>query len=160
MRFLHYYLVLLVSALVGCATSEHPLASERADLRAITAFHIEQEIFDMIHLTKDWEDAELRMYQQHDVDGDGVDDTILVTTFEFDNGSFQKLFVCLSSSPRKVMQLEVGRKWDRIAVELAVKDRKIIIRGKKYIDGDAGCCPSQPYETAFAVADGKLDERK
>jgi hypothetical protein len=132
---------------------------DRADLREVTALHIEQRIWEMVHLTKDWEDASFRMYQQQDIDGDDVDDTILVTTFEHDNSSYQKLFVCLSSSPRKVMQLDVGCKWDRIAMELAVKDRKITIKGMKYIESDAGCCPSQPYESTFVVMDGKIVQK-
>lgn len=122
--------------------------------------HIEKEIADMVHTSRDWEDSEFRIYERQDMDRDGVNDTILVTTFDNDNGSFQMLFVCLSSSPQKVMKLEVGRKWDRIAEELAVKDQKITIRGEKYIDGDAGCCPSQPYESTFVVADGLIVQKQ
>lgn len=102
------------------------------------------------------------MYQQHDIDDDCIDDTILVATFEDGHGNtyYQELFVCLSSSPRKVMQLEVGSKWDRMAEKLTVKDNKIIIDGEKWAKTDAGCCPSQPYESVYVISDGKAVEQQ
>jgi|SRR5947207_2338378 len=153
-----YCLVLVAVILGGCTTTEQSRSSaQTAELRAIPALHIEEEIMEMVRLTKDWEDAQFRTYKQQDIDGDGVDDTILLTTFEYDNNSRQMLFVCLSSYPQKVMSLNVGGgKGDRIAEEIDIKERTLTISGKKHTVGDAMCCPSLRYESTFAVADGKL----
>jgi len=162
MNVSRYCLAFVAGIVGGCTTGEQPLSSAReAELRAIPALHIEQKITEMVRLTEDWEDAEFRTYKQKDIDGDGVDDTILLTTFEYVNNSRQMLFVCLSSSPQKVMHLDVGAgKGDRIAEEIEIKDRTIIVRGKKYTVDDAMCCPSLPYESTFKVANGKLVEEK
>lgn len=135
---------------------------KQCNLRAITALHIEQAIYKRFRPAIDSEDAYLRMYQQNDIDGDGVDDTVLIATFEDVQGntSFQELFVCLSLSPGKVMQSEVGSKWDRTAEKLTVKNHKIIIDGEKWAKMDAGCCPSQPYESVFVVSGGKIVEQQ
>ena len=161
MRLRYYFLPLLASLLAGCTTSEKSFPSERqADVREAPVLHIEKQIADMIHTSRDWEDSQFRIYQRQDIDGDRVADAVLVTTFENGNGWRRELFVCLSSDPSKVLHMDLGGKWERLAEELDVKGQEIIIRGKKYVSGDAGCCPSQPYESIFFIAHGKIVQKQ
>src|SRR6516164_1107381 len=103
MKFACYCLILLAGTLAGCATSEEPFPSEiHADVREASVLSIEETIRDMVHTNRDWEQARYRTYQQRDIDGDGIDDTVLLTTFEHGNYWRRELFVCLSSSPSKV----------------------------------------------------------
>lgn len=156
----HYFMVLL-GILISCAIGEESSTSEkRANVREALVLRIEKQIADMVHVSRDWEDSQFRTYQRRDIDGDGIDDAVLLTTFEHDNGWRRELFVCLSSDPGKVLHMNLGGKWERMAEEVEVKDRKIIIRGKKYVLGDAGCCPSQPYESTFFIANGKIVEKQ
>ena len=121
---------------------------------------IEETIRDMVHTNRDWEQARSRTYQQRDIDGDGIDDTVLLTTFEHGNYWRRELFVCLSSSPNKVMHTNLGGKGERQADDVAITNQTIIITGKYYSADDAMCCPSLPYESTFLVVDGKLVEKK
>ncbi len=152
---------LAASVLAGCATHEPPFPSElQADARTLPVLRIEQQIADMVHASRDWEMARFRSYRQGDIDGDGVDDTILLTTFEHGMVWRRELFVCLTSSPQRVMHVGLGGKGERMAEDVEIKNRAIIVRGKTYTDADAMCCPSQPYESTFLVADGKIVERR
>ena len=38
--------------------------------------------------------------------------------------------------------------------------RAEIFTGRKYTDDDAGCCPSQPYESIFVVTNGKMEQKQ
>jgi hypothetical protein len=157
MKALHYLLLLFCSVLSGCVTSDQSSLSEnQADLHEVTVLHIEKKIADMVHTSRDWEMSQFRTYQRKDIDGDRVADAILLTTFEHGMNWHRELFVCLSSSPQRVMHVDLGGKGDREADEVEIKDQTIIIRGKRYAAGDAMCCPSQPYESTFVVADGKI----
>ena len=53
-----------------------------------------------------------------------------------------------------------SRRNERRADELDVNELKITIKGRKIVDGDAMCCPSQPYESVFVVVDGKIVQRQ
>lgn len=126
------------------------------NVREATILHIEQTINDMVRTSGDWEDSEFRMYKQKDLDGDRVDDAILLTTFEYDNSSYQELFVCLSSAPQRVMHIYVGAPGDRTAESLEVTNQLIILRGQRYTAQDGMCCPSQPYESVFSIKGVKI----
>jgi hypothetical protein len=121
---------------------------------------IEQQIVDMVRASGEWEMAQFRSYSQTDIDGDGFDDVILLTTFELDLHWRRELFVCLSSSPHRVMHADLGGKGERMAEGFDIKGRTIVVRGKTYADGDGTWNPSQPYESILLVADGKLVERR
>jgi hypothetical protein len=128
MKLTRYCLVLLVSTLGGCATSEQPSPSEmQAAIREAPAFTIEEKIRDMVHASGDWEEAQFRSYKQRDVDGDGIDDTVLLTTFEHGNNWRRELFVCLSSAPSRVMHINLGGKGERMAERVEITNRAIII---------------------------------
>jgi hypothetical protein len=161
MKALRYLLLFLSSVLSGRATSEQIFPSEKqADLREITLLSIETEIADITHKSRDREMSQFRTYERKDIDGDRVDDAILLTTFEHGMNWHRELFVCLSSSPHRVMHLNLGGKGEQLAEEVEIKDQTIIIRGKKHADGDAMCCPSQPFKSTFIAADGKLLQRQ
>ena len=113
----------------------------------------------MVHSTKDWEMAEFRSYKQKDMDGDGVADAVLLTTFEHGMIWRRVLFVCLSTAPLKVMHREMGGKGERLAEGFEITKGTIIVKGKQYADSDAMCCPSQPFQTVFVVTNGDLLER-
>jgi hypothetical protein len=132
----------------------------RADARATPVFRIEEQIAEMVRTSRDWEMAHFRSYRQEDLDGDHIDDAILLTTFEHGMIWRRELFVCLSSSPDRVMHVSLGRKGERLAEDFEIKNRTIIVRGKAYTDADPMCCPSRPYESIFLVADGKIVERR
>ena len=150
---------LIASFIAGCATKESPFPSElQADDRAIPVLRIEQQIAEMVRASRDWEMAQFRSYRQEDIDGDGTDDTILLTTFEHGMIWRRELFVCLSSTPQRVLHMGLGGKGERMAEDFEIKDQAIIVRGKTYTDADATCCPSRPYETTFLIADGKIVE--
>jgi hypothetical protein len=121
---------------------------------------IDEQIAEMVRTSRDWEMAQFRTYRQKDLDGDGIDDTILLTTFEHGMIWRRELFVCLSSSPQRVLHVGLGGKGERMAEDFEIKDRAIIVRGKTYTDADAMCCPSRPYESTFLIADGKIVERR
>ena len=164
MNIFRYWLIFVAALMTGCAISDQPFSTDkRTELRAIPALHIDQAIWKAVQQTKDWEDAELRIYKQADIDRDTIDDTVLIASFEIanDNNSYQKLFVCLSSSPQKVMELRVGSgKGDRLADEIDITNSTIIIKGKKYGKDDAMCCPSVAYQSTFTIINGKLVEGK
>jgi hypothetical protein len=148
-------------SLAGCAAHEGlSVSQDEADARAIPTLRIEEKIREIINQTKDWEMAQFRTYRQGDLDGDGIEDTVLITTFEHGNYWHRELFCCLSSSPRTVMLIDLGGKGEKEAEDMEVEDRKVIVNGKKYADGDAMCCPSLQYQSTFTVADGKLLEIK
>lgn len=152
---------LISSFIAGCATHEPPFPSElQADTRALPVLCIEQQIADMVRTSRDWEMAQFRSHRQDDIDGDGIDDAILLTTFEHGMMWRRELFVCLSSSPQRVMRLTLGSKGERLAENFEIKDRAIVVRGKTYTDSDAMCCPSRSYESILLVADGKIVERR
>jgi len=102
--------------------------------------------------------AEFRSYKQEDIDGDGVQDTVLLTTFEHGMNWRRILFVCLSSDPLNVVHREMGGKGERMAEEFEIKKREITVKGKRYADGDAMCCPSEPYESVLVVMNGDILE--
>jgi hypothetical protein len=161
MKFACYCLILLAGTLAGCATSDEPFPSEiHADIREAPVLSIEETIREMVNTSRDWEQARYRTYQQRDIDGDGIDDTVLLTTFERGNYWRRELFVCLSSSPGKVMHMNLGGKGEREADDVDITNRTIIITGKRYAADDAMCCPSLPYESKFVVVDGKIVEKK
>jgi hypothetical protein len=161
MKLVRYFSVLLAGTLAGCATSEEPFPSEiHADMREAPALSIEETIRDMVHTSRDWEQARFRTYKQEDIDGDRIDDTILLTTFEHGNGWRRELFVCLSSSPRHVMYIDLGGKGEREADDVDITNQTIIITGKRYGPDDAMCCPSLPYQSTFVVVGGKIVEKK
>jgi hypothetical protein len=161
MKFTLYCLVLLVSALAGCASDEAFSPSEKqAAIREAPALSIEEKIRDMVHASRDWEQAQFRSYKQRDIDGDGVGDTVLLTTFEHGNNWHRELFVCLSSAPSRVMHVKLGGKGERMAEHVEITNREIIITGKRYVTGDAMLCPSQPYKSVFVVREGKLVEKR
>jgi hypothetical protein len=161
MKFTRYCLVLLAGTLAGCATREEPFPSEiHADIREAPALSIEETIRDMVHTSRDWEQAQFRTYRQEDIDGDGIDDTVLLTTFEHGNFWRRELFVCLSSSPGRVMHMNLGGKGEREADDVDITNRTIIITGKRYAADDAMCCPSLPYESIFVVVDGNIVQKK
>ena len=121
---------------------------------------IEETIRDMVHTSRDWEQAQFRTYRQEDIDGDGIDDTVLLTTFEHGNFCRREFFVCLSSSPGRVMHMNLGGKGEREADDVDITNRTIIITGKRYAADDAMCCPSLPYESIFVVVDGNIVQKK
>jgi hypothetical protein len=161
MKFARYCLILLAGTLTGCITNEEPLPSEiHADIREAPALRIEETIRDMVHTSRDWEQARSRTYLQRDINGDGIDDTILLTTFEHGNNWHRELFVCLSSSSGRVMHMNLGGKGEGEADDVNITNRTIIITGKRYATSDATCCPSLPYESKFVVVDEKIVEKK
>ena len=114
MKSPHHCLALLASTLTGCVTREQSFPSEiEADIRAAPVLRIEEKIKDMVGATRDWEMAQFRTYKQRDIDGDGIDDTDLLTTFEHYNYWRRELFVCLSSSPRRAKHTNLGGKGER-----------------------------------------------
>ena len=153
--------VAMMSAFTGCSTHEPPLPSQlHVGARSIPLLRIEEQIGEMVRTSGDWEMAQFRSYGQQDLDGDGIDDAILLTTFEHALVWRRELFVCLTSSPVRVMHVSLGGKGERSAEDFDIKDRTIIVRGKTYTDADAMCCPSEPYETAFLVVNGRIVKRR
>ena len=153
--------VLILSFVAGCSTHEPPFPSElQAHARATPVLRVEKEIAETVRTSRDWEMAQFRSYRQQDLDGDGIDDAILLTTFEHGMIWRRELFVCLSSSPHRVMRASLGGKGERLAEAFEIKDRTIVVKGKTYTDADAMCCPSRPYESIFFVADGKIVQRQ
>jgi hypothetical protein len=133
-------LFLLCSVLSGCATADPPSRSEQqADLREATVLNIEKKIADMVHASRDWEQSAYRTYKRQDIDGDRIDDAVLITTFEFENRWRRELFVCLSSSPSNVMHMNLGGKGEREADDVDITNQTIIITGKRYAADDAMC---------------------
>src|SRR6185369_12395915 len=109
-------LLLLISGWSGCDRKEQLTPSEKmADPREVCVANIERKIQEIVHTTKDWELAESRIYLQTYFDGDDIPDAILLTRFDHGNFDRQEIFVCLSSSPRNVMHLEIGQRRERIA---------------------------------------------
>src|SRR6266498_4051457 len=111
MKVLRHCLVLLEGTVSGCVTSEEPFPSEmQADTRATPVLRIEEKIREMVHVSREWEMAQFRAYRQQDIDGDRVDDAILLTTFEHGNYWRRELFVCLSSCRTTVLHTNLGGK--------------------------------------------------
>ena len=111
--------VLLAGIFAGCAATEEPLPSEQqADVRALPVLRIEEKIREMVRRSRDWEMAEFRTYKRRDIDHDGIDDAVLLTTFEHWNGWWRELFVCLSSAPGRVMHTNLRGKGERLAEDV------------------------------------------
>src|ERR1043165_8087558 len=149
--------------LAGCSSPRpDPLVSSdhKATARATAVLRIEEQVAAAVLASGEWEMAQFRSYKQQDIDGDGIDDAILLTTFENGNVWHRELFVCLSSPSRPVMQLGMGKKGERMAENFEIKDRTIVVRGKRYADADAECCPSIAYQSVLVLTDGKIVERR
>lgn len=152
-------MLVMASTLTGCATRERLFSEQQGSARATPVLRIEKHIAQLVRSNGDWEMSQFRKYRQEDVDGDGSDDVFLLTTFEHGLIWRRELFVCLSSSPERVMQINLGCKGERRAEDFEIEDRVIIVRGKAYSSTDALCCPSQPYESTFLIANGRIIER-
>jgi hypothetical protein len=58
------------------------------------------------------------------------------------------------------MHLNLGGKGERMAEEIDITNRTIIVRGKRYGSRDAMCCPSVPFQSVFEIVNGKIQEKK
>jgi hypothetical protein len=150
-------LLLLAAMLAGCVSDKQPLSSDdKAVMRALPTLQIEAKIQDTVRNSRAWEMPQFRVYRQEDIDGDCIDDTVVLTTFEHGNTWHRELFVCLSSAPSVVMHMNMGGKGERMADGIELKDRQIIIRGKTYGASDPMSSPSVPYKEVYCVENGRL----
>ena len=99
-----------------------------------------------------------------DVDGDGVDDFIVLFTVEGrggggnDHTSF--MAVWLSGRPNSPLVVETGGRGLRDPVAIEVRDRKIRLETLEYLPKDPMCCPSGKGELPYEIKGGKLEAVK
>lgn len=133
------------------------LSDQYAIDHATPVYYIDRRVFQYVRETGDQERPESRIYFQGDLDGDKVYDTALLTALN-PNLYDYVLFVSLSSQPKYVMHIKVGKKGARYAESLHFNNSNIVVSGKIWAPEDAMCCPSIPFQTTYAIKDNTIIE--
>lgn len=163
--FLHQLLAVMAGIVVGgCQSASRDEAyyvlfsNEYAIDRATPVVHIDRRVFQYVAETGEREKPEARIYVQGDLDGDRIEDTVLLTIFDMAMSNNHILFVSLSSRPKHVMMRKVGGKGRQDAETIAIKSSRIVIEGKRYAPDDAMCCPSIPFQASYAIQTNAIIE--
>lgn len=148
---------MLCLLLAGCASPERRYsAGSQANLHEAMVMNIERKIASIVRTSGDWEMPEFRSYEQADIDGDDVRDTVLLTTFERGNAWRRDLLVCLSSVPGEVTVHHLGAKGERMAEKFTIEGKRIMVTGQEYSESDPLCCPTKPYQAVYVVVKGRI----
>lgn len=156
-------------AFTGCATSSYSHLSETA-IRLhkyepipsdLGPERIEREVAGYKRFTGFAEFAQGRRYAIGDLDHDGKHDTVMISTFESTGTWALRIgFVALSSIRSRILTFEVGGRFGngRLDETVSIQDFEIRVSGVKYGPGNALCCPTYPFTTAFRIRDLSLVE--
>lgn len=121
---------------------------------------VEDAIESVVRASGGDEYCQYRLYDAlDDVDGDGLEDLVVVFTVEAAGGndSVQHMTVLQSSKGWRPATTVVGRKGQRIVESIEVEEGPIIVLGTaEYAKGDADCCPSTESETRYRMVKGRL----
>lgn len=104
--------------------------------------------------------CQFRIYEAlHDIDGDGVEDFLVVFSVEGAGGGndfTQFLGVFPSGSHWAPSALEVGGRGTRQIEKIEVQGREIHLRTLEYAERDPMCCPSRHGEATFVLQQGQV----
>jgi hypothetical protein len=105
--------------------------------------------------------CQYRIYDRlGDVDGDGVEDLLVVFTIEGvggqGNSSSQFLAAFGSRSEWRPVVVEVGRRGQRVVQAIRVRAGLIDLSSLEYAPTDAMCCPSKASHVQMRLNAGKL----
>jgi hypothetical protein len=125
---------------------------------------VEKVISDKAVELKGEEYCQFRLYHSlDDVDGDGLEDFIVVFTIEgTDNGTNNHLtfLAFFGTASEKPIVNQVGERGERDITGIEVEDRSIILKTLEYKESDPMCCPSKLSSVTFHLAHNKLVESK
>ena len=166
MKAFFYPLLAVMAGIMadGCQSANHNEAyyvlfsDEYAIDRATPVVQIDHRVFQYVRATGEREKPEARIYVQGDLDGDKVEDTVLLAMFDVAMSYNQVLFVSLSTRPKHVMLRKVGGKGRQEAETVSIKTGRIVIEGKRYAPDDAMCCPSIPFQAIYAMQTNAIIE--
>jgi hypothetical protein len=104
--------------------------------------------------------CEFRRYARADVDGDHVDDLVMLFGVEprDGNNSFHYLAVFPSRDHWRVQIRKVGQRGERLPQDVGVADGIIKVTALEYAATDAMCCPSVTKELRFQMKQGRLKD--
>ena len=107
--------------------------------------------------------CQFRIYETlSDLDGDGIDDFVVVFTVEGagggGNNSTQYLLVLASRSGWQPVEARVGARGERTVESVEVSKGTLRLHVLKYGRGDAMCCPSRPASVRYRLAGRTLTE--
>jgi len=104
--------------------------------------------------------CEFRRYARADVDGDHVDDLVMLFGVEphGGNNSLHYLAVFPSRDHWRVQIRKVGQRGERLPQDVDVADGIIKVTALEYAATDAMCCPSVAKELRFQMKQGRLKE--
>jgi hypothetical protein len=97
-----------------------------------------------------------------DLDGDGVDDLVVLFTVESVGGggnghvNFMAVFLSTRKPGQPSLLAETGRRGLRDPREISVRDHRIILKTAEYSPGDPLCCPSGHGELVYVISGQSL----
>jgi len=103
-----------------------------------------------------------RHYAMHDLDGDHMDDLLLITRFGLlSGGNYEQseLLVALTTQPNKVQRLIVGGRGQRTGEQFSKDEghRSVFLTFKVWAKTDALCCPSLTRTAEIRSTAGKVE---
>ena len=103
-----------------------------------------------------------RRYFSGDIDGDGKEDLLLVTSFTNAEGNYwsHDFVLVLSSAPDHPVFKNFGGKGKRSYDSISMSKRGISVEFRYYAATDALCCPSIKKKGRFVLKSGELIEEK
>jgi hypothetical protein len=105
--------------------------------------------------------CEFRRYAKADIDGDHVDDLVMLFGIELRgsaNNSFHYLAVFPSRDHWRVQIVKVGQRGQRLPQDVGVANGIIKVTALEYAATDAMCCPSVTKELRFQMKHGRLKD--
>ncbi len=122
---------------------------------------VESTIAEVARKLKGQEYCQFRRYQAlFDVDGDGVDDFIVLFTVEGIGGAgndhYDFMSVFLSGRKWKPLTVKTGERGERDPVSADVRDHRIILETMVYLPSDAMCCPSGKGTLVYEIHGNNL----
>jgi len=106
------------------------------------------------------ENIEARRYVIGDVDGDGAQDLLLVTSLTSAAGNYwsHDLVLIRASSPDRPIIVHFGGKAVRSYESINMTSRGILVNALYYGDSDADCCPTVKKKVLFVLRKETLIE--
>ena len=147
-------LIIVVIGLAACSASRPPTCGVQSPM-------VESAIATVAH---DWHGHEYCQFRRYetlsDIDGDGVDDFVVLFTVEDlqsdgnDHADFMSVF--LSSRGWQPMTVRTGRRGEQDPVGVDVRDGKLYLDALVYLPDDATCCPSGRTTLVYEVRGNAL----
>jgi hypothetical protein len=155
--------LLLITCVFARADSDPGIASRRE-----SSFHLLALCSAADAAVKNWllthvdleEEVEARRYFPGDIDGDGAEDLLLVTSFTKASGNYwsHDFVLILASSPDRPIIANFGGKGVRSYKTIYVGSHGIFIDALYYSKSDALCCPSIMQKVHYVLRNHKLIE--